>query len=302
MKPVGAFGMKKIFAALALMFTVAIIGTAAKAEPIKLAVTDLVGLEELQREFGAFVDVLENATGEEFEFLPVTNRTAAAEALRFGKVDFILTGPAEYVVMQKRTNAEVVVGFSRPDYFSVIVTMAENGYTVPADIKGMKVAMGSVGSTSKHLGPIQILADYGLNPLTDVAIINTKIPVAWEALKRGDVAAAGMSNTNFMKYRDKEAEAGTFPPGAFRVIGRGPDLPNDVLMAGTHVDKAIVALVRKAFSEHSDELVAAILTGEDNQKYAGMRFLTNIKDADYNYVRSMYAAAGYPEYADFIGN
>ncbi|MDF1747297.1 MAG: phosphate/phosphite/phosphonate ABC transporter substrate-binding protein [Alphaproteobacteria bacterium] len=294
--------MKRLFAAIAMMFAVAITGTAAKAEPIKLAVTDLVGLEELQREFGAFVAVLEKATGEKFEFLPVTNRTAAAEALRFGKVDFVLTGPAEYVVMRKRTNAEVVVGFSRPDYFSVIVTMAENGYTVPADIKGMKVAMGSVGSTSKHLGPVQILADYGLNPMTDVEILNTKVPVGWEAMKRGDVAAAGMSNTNFMKYRDKEAEAGTFQPGAFRVIGRGPDLPNDVLMAGTHVDKAIVDVVRKAFAEHSDELVAAILTGEDNQKYSGMRFLTNIKDADYNYVRSMYAAAGYPEYADFIGD
>ena len=294
--------MKKLFATLALMFAFALSGTAAKAEPIKLAVTDLVGLEELQREFGAFVDVLENATGKEFEFLPVTNRAAAAEALRFGKVDFVLTGPAEYVVMRKRTNAEVVVGFSRPDYFAVLVTMAENGYTIPTDIKGMKVAMGSVGSTSKHLGPIQILADYGLDPINDVQIINTKVPVGWEAMKRGDVAAVGMNNTNFMKYREKEAEDGTFPPGAFRVIGRGPDLPNDVLMAGTHVDKAIVDTVRQAFVEKSDDLIAAILTGDDNKKYAGMRFLTNIKDADYNYVRSMYAAAGYPEYADFIGN
>lgn len=50
---------------------------AAKAETIKLAVTDLVGMEELQREFGAFTKTLSSATGYDIEFLPVTNRTAA---------------------------------------------------------------------------------------------------------------------------------------------------------------------------------------------------------------------------------
>ncbi|NMM43849.1 PhnD/SsuA/transferrin family substrate-binding protein [Rhodospirillaceae bacterium KN72] len=294
--------MKKLFAMLAFAVLTATAGASAKADTVKLAVTDLVGLEELQREFGKFVEVLEDATGQEIEFLPVTNRTAAVEALRFGKVDFVLTGPAEYVVMKKRTDAEIVVGFSRPDYFAVLITLADNGYSLPSDLKGQKVAMGSAGSTSKHLGPIQVLADYGLEPLKDVEVIHTKVPVAWEALKRGDVAAMGVNHLKFLALRDKEAEAGGLPPGAFRVIGRGPDLPNDVLMAGKHVDAAIVASFKKAFVERSDDLIAAILTGDDNKKYAGMRFITNIKDSNYNYVRSMYATAGYPEYADFIGN
>lgn len=83
-----------------------------------MAVTDLVGLEELQREFGPFKAELEKATGYRIEFLPVTNRTAALEALRFKKVDFVLAGPAEYVVMEKRAQADVVVGLYRPDYFT----------------------------------------------------------------------------------------------------------------------------------------------------------------------------------------
>lgn len=294
--------MKKLVTALTLGLAIALSSAAAQAESIKLAVTDLVGLEELQREFGAFVDVLEDATGQEIEFLPVTNRTAAAEALRFGKVDFVLTGPAEYVVMKKRTNADVVVGLSRPDYFAVLITLAENGYTLPSDLKGKKVAFGAFGSTSKHLGPVQVLADYGLNPATDIETVNTKIPVAWEALKRGDVAAIGMNHLNFLSLRDKEWADGGLPPGAFRIVGRGPDLPNDLLMAGAHVDPAIVDALRTAFVERSDDLIAAILKGEDNKKYDGMRFITTIKDSDYNYVRSMYATAGYPEYADFIGN
>ena len=74
----------------------------AQAQNIKLAITDLVGLEELQREFGPFKKELERVTNSTVEFLPVTNRTAGLEALRFKKVDFVLAGPAEYVVMQKR--------------------------------------------------------------------------------------------------------------------------------------------------------------------------------------------------------
>ena len=35
---------------------------------VRLSVTDLVGLEELQREFGAFVEVLERASGLDVEF------------------------------------------------------------------------------------------------------------------------------------------------------------------------------------------------------------------------------------------
>ena len=32
-----------------------------------------------------------------------------------------------------------------------------------------------------------------------------------------------------------------------------------------------------------------------------MRFRTNVQDSDYDYVRSMYATIGYPEYAEFVG-
>ena len=59
---------------------------------------------------------------------------------------------------------------------------------------------------------------------------------------------------------------------------------------------------RRAFTEHSDELVKAILVGEDNQKYRGMKFLPNVKDSDYNYVRAMYATIGYPQYSNFVGD
>jgi phosphonate transport system substrate-binding protein len=117
---------------------IAAIATAASAETYKLAVTDVEGLERLQTEWGPFKAALEAATGDTFEFFPVSNRTAAAEALRAKRVDFVITGPAEYVVINKMTNAVTVVGLSRPDYFCALVVRADSDIVRPSDLKARR--------------------------------------------------------------------------------------------------------------------------------------------------------------------
>lgn len=294
--------LKKVLgsAAVAAALTLTVTTSATAAETIRFAVTDVEGLEALQREFKPFADVLAQASGMKVEMFPVTSRTAAAEAMRAEKVDFVLTGPAEYVVMQKLAKAYPVVGFSRPDYFSAIIVMADSGINAPAELKGKTVAFDDIGSTSGHLGPMQLLADYGLDPAKQVKPMHVNRNIAHEALKRGDVAAIGV---NYRSWTDRvRAKDTDLPPGAFKVIARGPDLPNDLLLAGPHVDKAVVEKVRTVFGERSDDLIAAILKGEDNQKYKGMKFLPGVKDSDYDYVRAAYATIGYPQYSDFVGN
>ncbi|MCJ2163200.1 MULTISPECIES: phosphate/phosphite/phosphonate ABC transporter substrate-binding protein [unclassified Pseudodesulfovibrio] len=293
--------MKRTFAmVIMVMLMTMVMGTGAMAaQKVRLAVTDLEGMEELQREFGIFRDKLGSLTGYEFEFSPVNNRTAAVEALKSKRVDFVLTGPAEYVVFKKRVQATPVVGFSRPDYFGSIIVLSAGGINSVKDLIGEKVAMGDVGSTSKHLAPMQILQDNGLNPLKDIKTVHVDYKVGFESLKRGDVKALGTTNDKFMKMRAKDKQ---LSPGAFKVIARGPDLPNDVLLVGPHVDKDVIEKVRAAFRDHGDEMIAAILTGEDNQKYKGMVFLPEVKDSDYNYVRAMYATIGYPQYSEFVGD
>lgn len=295
--------LRKVITALMAIWLFAFVHAVAHAENIKLAVTDLVGLEELQREFGPFKAELEKVTGHQIEFLPVTNRTAALEALRFKKVDFVLAGPSEYVVMKKRANAGVVAGLYRPDYFSIVVVKADSPYFSLKDLKGKQVGMGSVGSTSRHLGPMQLLAEGGVNALKDVKVTHTNTRVAWEALKKGDLDAVGMGRSDLESLLAKEAENQGPERNAFRVLARSGDLPNDLLMAGEHVPGNVTDGVRKAIGDHSDALIAAILQGADHVKrYKGMRFLTNITDKDYNIVRTMYATAGYPEYSSFIGD
>lgn len=284
---------------LVALFLTVCMTASLQAKELNFIVTDLEGLEEVQREFGPFKDLLEKQTGLSIKFYPVTNRTAAAEALKAKKADFVLTGPAEYVVMRNLTDCIPVVGFSRPDYFSAIIVKADSGINSVKDLKGKKVAMSDIGSTSGHLGPSQVMMDNGLDPQTDIQVIHTSKEIAWESLKKGDVAAWGYNATSFMRFRDKDK---TVNPGAFKTIARGPDLPNDILVAAAHVDKDVVEKVVKAITENSDQLISEILKGEDNQKYTGMQFVATTKDEDYNYVRDMYRTIDQPKFAAFVGD
>lgn len=268
----------------------------AHAETVKFAVTDIEGLEVLQQEFGAFEKALEKSTGLDVELFPVSSRTAAVEALKAEQVDFVLTGPAEYVVIKALTNAKIVVAWQRPDYFAQLVTLADGPIKSVADLKGKKIAFGSVGSTSQHLGPAQALTDLGLVYGKDYEPTIISRNVAAEALIRGDIAAIGMNFGHLQKIRK------AFPDHAFTVIARGRDLPNDILVVRPGVSADVQAKVKNAFVKDGKAMMQAVLKGDDNKKYRGGFFLTKVADGDYDYVRSMYKTIGVDSFTAFVGD
>lgn len=287
--------LKSLVIGLSLAATAAF---GAAAENWKLAVTDVEGMERLQLEWGPFKSALEDATGDTFEFFPVNSRTAAAEALRGETVDFVVSGPAEYVVINKLTNATPLIGLGRPDYHCTIVVRADSGINVPTDLKGKKVAFGDIGSTSNMLCPMQVLADYGVDPVNDIEKTHTSRNIAFEALKNGDIDALGMNAGTFVGVRNGQSE---LPYGFFKMIARSGDLPNDMIMVGAHVPQDTAMKVRDAILDNKAQIIAGITAHEENDKYVGMD-LVAIEDSAYNYVRSMYANAGYPQFDNFIGD
>lgn len=264
---------------------------------LRFAVTDVVGLENLQREWGPFQKLLEDKTGFKLAFFPVTNRTAAVEAMNAKRVDLVFTGPAEYVVFRTRTNSVPVIALSRVDYYANIVVRADSGITDILALKSRKVAFGPIGSTSRHLGPMQVLADLGLNPRNDIQPTHVTTNVGLEALKRGDIAAMGMNYNDVQKLRERDAET------AYLVLARGRDLPLDLILAGPHVEAATVDKLRKAIAENGPAMTKAILAGEgENVKFKGMAWVPSVRDEDYNYVRKMYATIGQNQFSEFVGN
>jgi phosphonate transport system substrate-binding protein len=277
----------------------AILGaTALSAETWSIAVTDVEGLERLQAEWGPFKAALEAVTGETFDFYPVSSRTAAAEALRGESVDFVITGPAEYIVINTLTEATPLIGFGRPDYRCAIIVRADSGLDSIEDLKGQTVAFGDIGSTSNMLCPMQLMADYGVDPVNEIERVHTARNIAHESLKAGDVAAIGINEGSWISSaRDEDTSV---PYGFFRVLARSGDLPNDMMMAGAHVPADVQAMIRDAIIANKTDVIAAIIAHEENDKYLGMDLVT-IEDANYDIVRSMYTTAGYPQFDNFIG-
>jgi phosphonate transport system substrate-binding protein len=264
-------------------------------ETVRLAVTDLQGLEELQREFGAFKEEFEKQSGLKLDFFAVNDRTAAAAALQSDRVDVVFTGPAEYVVIHEKTGAQPIVAIERDGYHSAVYTKADSGITSLDQLRGQKVAMTDVGSTSGHLGPSQMLVDAGLKPGTDVEVLTVGDAVH-ESLKRGDVAAVGVGYHDYEEFMAEEVD-----PAQYRVIEEGPILPPDLLMGREGLDEETITTIRDTFNNHFDVLLPAMLEGKDNAKYENAK-LVQVSDADYNEVREMYRAVGVNDFSEFIGN
>lgn len=287
------------FAAVALAVTLGFLNQVAPLQAqdkIRFAVTDVDGLESLQREFGPFKEALEKSTGMRVDFFPVFGRTAAVEAMNANQVDFVLTGPAEYVVFNARLKAMPVVVWERPNYRSSIVVPDESPIKSISDLKGKKISFGEIGSTSQHLGPATILADGGLAYGKDYEAVFLKLNVATEAMLRNDIAAIGMNQTHLDRIKK------AFPDKKFRTIGEGINLPNDLVIVSTKVSPDIVAKFRSAFRDNGPILLAAITTTKENAKFVGGGFQYEVQDRDYDLVRKMFVNVGVKQFTQFIGN
>jgi phosphonate transport system substrate-binding protein len=267
----------------------------AAQDAIRFAVTDIDGMEALQREMGPFKDAFEAASGLKVEFFPVSGRTVAVEAMAADQVDFVLTGPAEYVVFNARLDAQPVVTWVRPDYYSTVVVLDESAVTSPADLKGQMVSFGEIGSTSQHLGPVDLLAKAGLTYAVDYEPVFLNRNVAVEALIKGDIAGIGLNRTHIDSITEK------FPDQKFRVLVKGPQLPDDILLASPEVAPEVVETVRKTFAEHGEDILAALTTTEENAKYIGGTFNPTVTNADYDGVRKMFENIGITEFTEFVG-
>lgn len=283
----------KAGAIAASLFAGAVTAAAAQ-DTIRFAVTDIDGMEALQTEMGPFKDAFEAASGLKVEFFAVSGRTIAVEAMAADQVDFVLTGPAEYVVFNARLKAVPVVTWNRPEYYSNLVVLDASTEQAAADLKGKKISFGEIGSTSQHLAPATLLAEAGLVYGTDYEAVFLNRNVAVEALIKGEIAGIGLNRTHIESITKK------FPDQKFRVLSKGPELPNDILLASPTVKPEVIEIVRKTFVDHGPALLAAVTAQEANAKFIGGGFTATVTDADYDIVRKMYENVGVTEFSEFL--
>ncbi len=249
---------------------------------LRFAVTDVSGLEELEEEYGDLRAALVEALQTEVEFFPVENYTAAAIALKQGKLELALAGPSEYVIITSRTNAIPIVAVTRPTYHSIIAVPAGSPIKTGADLKGKVIAMSDIGSTSGHLGPTKLLIDAGLDPQTEVEIRMLGDEGSVESVKQGEADAWGGSAVDYQDFL-KDAD------NSFPILMEGPPLPSDVFIASSSVDPALIDVIRERLLANEELLVDAI--AQKLSKYRGSQ-LVLAKDEDYDPIRDVYGAIG----------
>ncbi len=261
-------------------------GDAIEPPVLRFADTGIEGMEELRRAFGPFVEQMEQLAGVPVEFFPVSNRTIAATALEHGQVDIVLAGPTEYLFIRSRQAVQPIVGIERENYYTVFIVPADSPAKTVADLRGKTIAMKDTGSTSGHVMPTAMLIDAGLNPQTDVNIRmlgNARV----EAMLNGEVDALGDGVRVWHEQIEKRA------PGKFRILAQSDPLPRDVMIARAGLPAMFVEELQRSMIERGDELMDAMLSPRQRDKYQGARFVP-VVDADYDQLRRTHEALGLP--------
>ncbi|NWF60214.1 MAG: PhnD/SsuA/transferrin family substrate-binding protein [Fischerella sp.] len=257
---------------------------------LKFAVTDIKGLQDLQRDYGAFRTALEDVLDIKIDFIPVENTIAAAPALQLGQINLVLAGPSEYVILNARAKAIPVVALERPKYYSIVAVRANSGIKSLSQLKGKKIALRAKAGTGGHLYPTKLLMDAGLNPKSDYQSLFLE-DKGLEALRKGDVDAWAVSISRYEKMLRKAGLSTT----EFPIIATGSNLPSDVFVASSQLAPAFIQQMQQLMLKHQDKLIQAILASPENEKFKGSKMLA-ATDADYNMIREVYKAIGQGEF------
>lgn len=171
---------------------------------------------ELQRKFKPLGDYLQQETGLEVQFTPVTDYAAVVEGLANEKIDLAWLGGFTFVQAKLRTQggAQPIVQRAEDEKFTsrFIVPVASTARTLQ-DLKGKTFVFGSPSSTSGHLMPRFFLNQAGIKPETDFkAVAFSGAHDATVAFVASGRAEAGVLNASVL---DKLVEAAN--PNAARV-------------------------------------------------------------------------------------
>ena len=189
-----------------------------------------------------------------FDYVLYSNYERQVEANLAGHIDVAWNSPLAWVQEERLARAQgltvraIAMRDTDCDLRSVIVVRADGPVHTVADLRGRTVAVGASDSPQATLLPLAHLAEQGLTPDIDFAVLRHDVLVgkhgdhvggerdAARALMSGAADAACMIQGN---YRLFETE-GVLPPGATRVLAEtanydhcnftvGPTAPADLV-------------------------------------------------------------------------
>jgi phosphonate transport system substrate-binding protein len=260
-------------------------------EKLRFAITDVTGLEELQRDYEPFRLALAEVLNTEVEFFSTNHFLGAVSALQSDQVDLVWAGPSEYVVIHARTEAIPIINLTRSDYYTVIAVRANSGIKTLTDLKGKTIDMWKLGSNAAHLGGIKLLINAGLNAQTDFKVVMTED----DSLNPLKNKAADAWVRPIHKYKTAlKAEA--VSEQIYPIIAQGKQFPGDVFVLSSQLAPELATAIQFRLLQNRDKLLKAIQTNEGlSTKFKNVA-LSPASDANYDMIREAYKAIGQDDF------
>ncbi len=240
------------------------------------------------------------------EFVPVAiDTTDFVQAVSEKKVDFTHTNSLLYIIMNKDYGVDVLAADVRGKYgyksAGAIMVLKDSPIHTIADLKGKRMVFGPMLAPTGYLSQYYLMLQNGFDPETGLAFY-TIPPGSYKhekviySLLFGKYDAAAVPELDF-ELMSKE---GRIDPADFRVVAEGQPIPYCTFGVAEGVDEGLAREVKRALlSLKPDDTVD--LDGERVKvlKAAMLDGIADVKDSDYDIVRTMARKCGMPPYQKY---
>jgi phosphonate transport system substrate-binding protein len=256
-------------------------GSAARPLRVILIPADGGTEDGTRKDFQPIFGAISQATGLNFDIKVGQSYSAVIEAMCGGAADIAWYGPASYLQAKARGCAELLalaVRNGESVYYSGIFSRADAGIRGIADLKGKRIALGDVNSTSSFNVPVAMMITAGVDPARQAGAINMAGSHAnvLKALAEGLVDAGGASFDSF----EKAVNANAIDPAKVKVIVKSTPIPYPPLAIHPKVAEALKAKLRDAFN-NIDKLPG--ISKEQIRGYGGGKvdgYTSKVSEAD----------------------
>ncbi|RDK05577.1 phosphate/phosphite/phosphonate ABC transporter substrate-binding protein [Cupriavidus lacunae] len=250
--PVIAIACAGLFSSATVLAQAQHDGSAARPLRVVLIPADGGTEDGTKNDFEPIFGAISQATGLKFDIKIGQSYGAVVEAMCNGAADIAWYGPASYLQARARGCAELLALAVRDGasvYYSGIFARTDAGIDRIADLKGKRIALGDVNSTSSFNVPVAMMLASGVRPASDAAMISMAGSHAnvLKALAEGLVDAGGASFDSF----EKAANARAIDPARVKVVAKSAPIPYPPLAMHPKLSDAVKARLRDAFNNIS---------------------------------------------------
>jgi len=257
-----------------------------KAESLKLNMVFVPASEKGDdQDYVNLIKIIEDLTGIEITPIRVTDYNAAVEAVRANRAQIAWYGGKTYIQAVEIANVEAFAagvrkGDTDASYFAYFVVREDSDLKMLADVKGKKLALNSIGSTSGDLIPQVELVKAGLSVKNKDDFQNVHYAGSHDAcllaVINKHVDVCGMSSRNF----DARIADGTIKLDQVRIIHRSSPVPPPPL-----------AYSKNLPLEVRNKIKVATLEAHKYGKIGGyggeMSHYIEVTDSDYDVLRAV---------------